>query len=47
MRGALVLKVRSAAAPRKTLMVGLLGPTAQVIVGGVEQILKTHIRSKP
>ena len=36
MGGALVFEVRSAAAPRKRLMVKLLGPTAQVIAGEVK-----------
>ena len=40
MGGALVFEVRSAAAPRKILMFKLMGPTAQVIAGGVKQNLK-------
>ena len=36
MGGALVFEVRSAAAPRKMLMVRLLGPTAQMIAGEVK-----------
>jgi hypothetical protein len=39
MESALVIEVRSAAR-RKTLMVELMEPTAQVIAGGVKQNLK-------
>ena len=43
MGGALVFEVHSAVARRKTLMVKFMGPTAQMIVGGVKQdFLKEH-----
>ena len=42
MGGALIFEVRSAAARREILKVRLLGPTAQVIAGGVKPNLKIH-----
>jgi hypothetical protein len=38
--GTLILEIRSAAAKRKISLIRLMGPTAQVIVGGVKQDLK-------
>ena len=40
MGGALVSKVHSAAARQEMLRVELIGPTAQVIAGGVKQNLE-------
>ena len=41
MGGALVFEVHSAAYSRKIMLVKSMGPTAQMIVGGVKHFLKT------
>ena len=48
MKDALVFEIRSAAARRKLLMIKWVGPTAQVIVGGVKQdLFKKHSLQTP
>ena len=42
MEAPLIFEVRSSAARRIILMIKLMGPTAQVIAGGVKQNLKKN-----